>query len=87
MNDQSLVIKVIHMTYISCLLESVTILVYDAYFLSVQIPLHVGDNTLISIVDHFLMPHTVIQDPYNNQAIAVGCGKFLMMLVPRRDQN
>jgi hypothetical protein len=42
--------------------------VHDADLLPVDVPLHVTDVRLVSIVDHLFIPVTLVEDPHDYEA-------------------
>ena len=69
-------------TYNNC-----AIFVDDADFFAVGRPAHVGDDTLVAIVNHLFVPVLFVQHPDNNQTLFVRRGKLLVLVVPLNDNN
>jgi hypothetical protein len=64
-----------------------TILIDDANFLAIRAPLHITDDTSISIVDHLLEPDAAVEHPNDDQAILVACSELSKILVPSYDHD
>jgi hypothetical protein len=62
-------------------------LIYNAYFLTIGGPFHVFYNAFIAIVDHFLIPHALVQHPYDDEPSGVACGKLAVVRVPCRHHH
>ena len=45
------------------------------------------DDTLVSIVDHFLVPESLVEHPDNDQAILVTGRQLVVYLIPSHNLN
>lgn len=58
------------------------IFINDTNFLTVWGPLHVGNDTLVSVVDHFFEPMLLVHHPNDNKTLLIGGRELLILVIP-----
>lgn len=64
-----------------------TVFVDDTDFFAIRGPTHVGNDRLVTVVDHFFEPVLFVHHPHYNQALLIGSGKFLILVIPLNDDD
>ena len=58
------------------------ILVANADLFSIKCPLHVSNDTFVTIVYHFFEPVLFVHHPDNDKSLLVTSGQFLIGIIP-----
>ena len=58
------------------------ILVDNADLFSIKCPLHVSNDTFVTIVYHFFEPVLFMHHPHNNKALFIWGSELLVLIVP-----
>ncbi len=60
-----------------------TVLIDDAYLGAIFVPTHVSYNALVSVVDHLLVPESLVEHPHDDESILITGGEAVVSLIPR----